>query len=61
MYKDIQGADVNSELTADLVGDYLFTDNNFISELSTQKPTVFQKIFSLFAVQTVIKYAPGEE
>ena len=47
LYKDIQGADVNSELTADLVGDYLFTNNNFISELSTQKPTVFQKIKEL--------------
>ena len=47
LYKDIKGADVNSELTADLVGDYLFTDNNFISELSTQKPTVFQKIKEL--------------
>ena len=47
LYKGIKGADVNSELTADLVGDYLFTDNNFISELSTQKPTVFQKIKEL--------------
>ena len=47
LYKNIKGADVNGELTADLVGDYLFTDNNFINELSTQKPTVFQKVKEL--------------
>ncbi len=47
LYEGIEGADVNSELTADLVGDYLFTDTDFINSLSTQKPTVFQKIKDL--------------
>ena len=44
-YKDIEGADVNAELTADLVGDYLFTDNDFVMNLSTKNRNVFQKIY----------------
>ena len=47
LYNDIEGADIDSELTADLVGDYLFTDTDFVNNLSTQKPTVFQKIKEL--------------
>lgn len=34
------------ELTADLVGDYLFTDSDFINNLSTQKPNLFKKIYN---------------
>lgn len=45
MYKNIEGADVNAELTADLVGDYLFMDNDFINNLSTKNRNVFQKIY----------------
>ena len=44
LYEGVENANVDSELTADLVGDYLFTDTDFINSLSTQKPTVFQKI-----------------
>lgn len=44
LYEGIENANVDSELTADLVGDYLFTDTDFINSLSTQKPTVFQRI-----------------
>ena len=29
LYEGIEGADVNAELTADLVGDYLFRDADF--------------------------------
>lgn len=47
LYEGIENADINSELTADLVGDYLFTDSKFIDSLSTQNPTVFQKIKDL--------------
>ena len=47
LYEGIENANVDSELTADLVGDYLFTDSKFIDSLSTQKPTVFQKIKEL--------------
>lgn len=45
MYKDIEGADVNAELTADLVGDYLFMDSDFINNLSTKNRNVFQKLY----------------
>ncbi len=37
--------DVDSELAADLVGDYLFTDESFIRNLSTKHRNVFQKIY----------------
>lgn len=47
LYEGIENANVDSELTADLVGDYLFTDTDFINSLSTQKPTVFQRIKEL--------------
>lgn len=45
LYKNIEGADINAELTADLVGDYLFTDADFIRKLSTEHRNVFQKIY----------------
>lgn len=37
--------DIDSELTADLVGDYLFTDSDFIKNLSVKHRNVFQKIY----------------
>ena len=33
------------ELTADIVGEYLFTDSEFINRLSTEQPSLFKKIF----------------
>ena len=45
LYESIEGADINKELTADLVGDYLFTDADFINNLSTKHRNVFQKIY----------------
>lgn len=45
LYKDIDGAVIENELTSDLVGDYLFTDSDFINRLSTEKPNIFQKIY----------------
>lgn len=45
LYEGVEGADINAELTADLVGDYLFTDSDFISHLSTKNRNVFQKIY----------------
>ena len=47
LYEGIENANIDAELTADLVGDYLFTDEQFINSLSTNKPTVFQKIKEL--------------
>jgi len=45
LYKGIEGADIDAELTADLVGDYLFTDEDFINNLSVKNRNVFQKIY----------------
>lgn len=45
LYKNIKDADIDAELTADLVGDYLFTDQDFINNLSTNHRNVFQKIY----------------
>jgi hypothetical protein len=40
-----KGKNVKEELTADLVGDYLFTDEAFVNSLSTKHRNVFQKIY----------------
>ena len=45
LYKNIKDADIDAELTADLVGDYLFTDKDFVNNLSVQHRNVFQKIY----------------
>jgi len=45
LYKGIEGANIDAELTADLVGDYLFTDADFIKRLSTEHRNVFQKLY----------------
>ena len=37
--------DIDSELTADLVGEYLFDDTDFIKSLSVNNRNVFQKIY----------------
>jgi hypothetical protein len=37
--------DIPSEMTADLVGEYLFTDEAFVRNLSVQHRNVFQKIY----------------
>ena len=42
-------ADINNEITADIVGEYLFTNEQFLQELSVQKPTIFQKIKNLIS------------
>ena len=43
-YKGVD-ADIDAELTADLVGDYLFSDPDFIRRLSSEHRNVFQKIY----------------
>lgn len=60
LYEGIDNANVDAELTADLVGDYLFTDEAFINNLSTQKPTVFQKIKELID-DLVVKFTGTKE
>lgn len=46
MYKDVEGANAKNELTADLVGEYLYGDPDFVRHLSTQNQNLFQKIWS---------------
>lgn len=45
LYEGVDGVNLENEITADLVGDYLFTDSDFINSLSTKKPNVFKKIY----------------
>lgn len=45
LYKDVKDADISKELTAELVGEYLFTDEAFVNNLSTKNRNVFQKIY----------------
>lgn len=45
LYEGIEGANIDAELTADLVGDYLFSDTDFVKNLSVQNRNVFQKIW----------------
>ena len=45
LYQNIENADPEAELIADLVGDYLFTDEAFVRSLSTQNRNLFEKIF----------------
>lgn len=45
-YKGADAAYQNKELTADLLGDYLFSDPDFIKSLSTERPNIFKRIFN---------------
>ena len=38
-------ADIENEVTSDLVGEYIFNDEEFIKKLSTSQPNVFTKIY----------------
>ncbi len=44
-YKGIENVDINEELTADLVGDYIFTDRKFVEHLLNTDRNAFQKIY----------------
>ncbi len=59
IYKDVQDTDINAEITADLVGEYLFTDENFINNLSTKNRNVFQKIYD--EIKYLYKVATGSK
>lgn len=38
-------ANIDAEITSDLVGDYLFTDENFVNHLSAKQPNIFKRIY----------------
>lgn len=46
LYANVKGVNIENEITADIVGEYLFTDEQFINELSAKKPNIFQKIYN---------------
>ena len=52
-------ADPTKELTADLVGDYLFTDEDFVRRLSTEHRNVFQKVWD--EIKYLYKVATGSK
>jgi hypothetical protein len=45
LYENVKEANIEGELVADLVGDYIFSDADFVKNLSTGNRNVFQKIF----------------
>lgn len=45
LYEGID-ADIEKEITADIIGDYVFTDEAFVKNLSTKQPNIFQKIYN---------------
>lgn len=45
LYEGVEGADIYKELTADLVGEYIFNDAEFVGNLSTNHRNVFQRIY----------------
>ena len=51
-------ADIDAELTADLVGDYLFTDKDFINRLTGNR-NLFQKVYD--EIKYLCKVATGKE
>lgn len=61
MYKNVEGANVENELTSDLVGEYLFTDADFVKNLSTTKPSVFQKIYNEIKYMLKVATAGSKE
>lgn len=44
-YKDVEDSNPENELISDLVGDYLFTDENYVRDLSTKHKTTFDKVY----------------
>ncbi len=45
LYEGMEDANVKKELVADLVGDYVFTDEQFVRNLSVNNRNVFQKVY----------------
>lgn len=45
LYKNVKGADIESETINELIGDYLFTDKDFINKLSVSDKNAFNKMY----------------
>ena len=46
IYKDVKNANIENEVTSDLVGDYIFTEEKFVTELASTQPTVFERVYN---------------
>lgn len=57
LYKDMD-ADIEAELTADLLGDYLFSDAKFINSLTSNR-NLFQRIYD--EIKYLCKVATGKQ
>lgn len=57
LYKGMD-ADIDSELTAELIGDYLFTDKDFVTHLTSDR-NLFQKVYD--EIKYLYKVATGKE
>ncbi len=57
LYKGMN-ADIDSELTAELIGDYLFSDKDFVTHLTTDR-NLFQKVYD--EIKYLYKVATGKE
>ena len=44
-YEGVEGTTAEAELVADLVGDYLFTDSDYVRDLSTKNRNLAQRIY----------------
>ena len=60
-YKGVKGANIENELTSDLVGEYVFNDESFVRNLSTRNPNLFQKIFDEIKYMVKIATAGSKE
>lgn len=45
LYRNVKDADIDAELTADMVGDYLFSDAEFVRNLSVNHRNVFLRLY----------------
>lgn len=45
LYKNVENTNIENEVTANIVGDYIFTDADFINNLSTEKPNIFKRVY----------------
>ena len=61
VYQNVKGANIENELTSDLVGEHIFNDENFIRNLSTKNPNLFQKIFDEIKYMVKIATAGSKE
>lgn len=61
IYRGKKNTTAEGEVTADLIGEYLFTDYEFISNLSTSNRNVFQKIYDEIKYMVKIATAGSNE